>query len=312
MQRTITYLRAHAALLLFVLAGIGLSLILGVVLWPREPELSRHERVEQQEPGYRPGGPDCSPARLPTIPASRGDRDKRQSCAEMAEEHRLKEDDLRQQNRSAEAAEAVMWLTYNQSRTLIVGTVVGGLTLLAAIAAAIFAGDAARETRRAAIAAEEDGRPWLHVDELKVSRVSMSPDGRFFVTLSYYICNSGRWPALRTVPMAKAFLQWGAGAAAEFEAEMIALDGGHLAVPPGQRIEWEENAVGLVGDPPDMLNVTVVLAYSDPRGASHVTTQSYMIFRRDQAGNDVALRRDHMNDDLQVGTIRPMGRYHMT
>jgi hypothetical protein len=70
-------------------------------------------------------------------------------CLEVAEQHRLKSQELLQQTRAADAGEAVAALTYSQAKMMLAGTIFGLLTLFAAFAAVLYA-------RRAAVAAEGD------------------------------------------------------------------------------------------------------------------------------------------------------------
>lgn len=153
MGQMIAYLKEHAGLATFCLVGAVLCGGLAVMLQPREPELPAYDRLQTKAGDYYPGGTSCKPAEIDRLPV--GDRQgKRDACAEEREEHRLIEDDLRQQTRSADAAQAMPALGYHQSLVLLYGLVFGVATLMAAILAAKFARDAAKETKRAADIAE--------------------------------------------------------------------------------------------------------------------------------------------------------------
>ena len=137
------------------LVGIALAcMALWVALKPREPDIAAKQDLQHQHPDYRPGGPECNPQWLDGLSGRYADGI-RQTCAEAAEEHRLKTNDLVQQTRSADAAETIVWLTYDQARIAQSGTLFSFLTLIAASAAAYFAWKAAQETGRSANIAKD-------------------------------------------------------------------------------------------------------------------------------------------------------------
>jgi hypothetical protein len=120
------------------------TVALGIWNWPQIPVLHSYSYSDPRNENYQPGGKDCDPAKL-TV-ASKATR-KRDACAKDAEEYRQNSDDLIQQTRAADAAQAQadiasqsLWLTLFQ-------TLGGFLTLFAAGAAAWFARDAANHTK---------------------------------------------------------------------------------------------------------------------------------------------------------------------
>jgi hypothetical protein len=128
----------------------------------------------------------------------------RDRCQEAAEEHRLKANDLVQQTRSAEAAEAVVDLTYDQSRLMAAGTAIGFMTLVAAVFAVLYARDAAREAKRSSDAAEgqlresarvtaAELRPYLFIDRLEMETSNPEPFRQHRVTIVFK--NFGKLPA---------------------------------------------------------------------------------------------------------------------
>lgn len=147
MGRLLIYLRNIR--LLTVYCGVGLALLvsLAVYLEPRNPNLPAYQRFQAKTSDYKAGGKACEPPAIEGLPV--GERQgKRDACAQEREEHRQVEEDLVQQTRSAEAAQATVPLIYHQSQVLLFGLVFGGATLLAAVAAAYFAkraADAARD-----------------------------------------------------------------------------------------------------------------------------------------------------------------------
>jgi hypothetical protein len=188
----------------FVLGAVlvlELAALLYVYLVPARPLPGHFQNAGYSE--YRPGGSRCDPARLATL-KERQALVERDRCQEAAEEYRLKSDDLTQQTRSADATEAIVELTYNQSRMMAVGTAIGFLTFIAAMFAVLYARSAAVEARRGASAdegqlrlarqvTEAELRPYLFID-----RVEVEPDARENYTtykLKIFYKNYGKLPA---------------------------------------------------------------------------------------------------------------------
>ena len=120
--------------------------VLAWALYPEKPQLTGNIARQEQRSTYRAGGPDCLPSE---IAALRGQERVRRAavCQEAEEQYRLTTNDLVQQRRAADAADASAVLTYQQTRIAAWGVFLGFITMAAAIAAAWFA-------RRAAIATE--------------------------------------------------------------------------------------------------------------------------------------------------------------
>lgn len=128
--------------------GVGIAgAVLAWALYPEEPKLTGNIARQEQQPGYRAGGPDCLPSEIANL---RGRKRARRTvtCQEAEEQYRLAANDLVQQRRAADAADASAVLTYQQTRIAAWGVFLGFVTMAAAIAAAWFA-------RRAAVATEE-------------------------------------------------------------------------------------------------------------------------------------------------------------
>jgi hypothetical protein len=211
--------QAWRGVLAFVVVALSLT-VLWVGLKPGEPNLPRYQGFERQEAGHRPGGSGCDPSRLArlTIP-SREAANERDRCTEAAEEYRLKANDLIQQTRSAEAAEAIVGLTYGQSSMAHVGLILGFVTTVAAIAAAIYARQAASETMRSARAAADAAdaanktlaaeRAWITWDHFILAHHNESRVQGVFYRDTFAFCsdwkNTGRSPAinLRTYNMVR-------------------------------------------------------------------------------------------------------------
>ncbi|MEA3018035.1 MAG: hypothetical protein QOI38_2757 [Sphingomonadales bacterium] len=153
----------------FILAVVGI-LIAATAIWtylkPAYPIIPTSEYQKAEDTEYSPGNPRCYPSRLDSL-SDREAADERYRCEQVAEQHRLKSDDLVQQTRSAEAAVALVGLTYNQSLMLLAGTIFGLLTLVAAFAAVLYAkraADAAADTlSHAKNTAARELRPWVSV-----------------------------------------------------------------------------------------------------------------------------------------------------
>jgi hypothetical protein len=208
--------------LLVVVGVAGGSVGLWTWLKPGEPNLPRYEGFETQEPGYQPGGSGCDPSRLARLAIpGREAADERDRCSEAAEDYRLKANDLIQQTRSAEAAEAIVRLTYGQSLMALTGLILGGITMVAAIAAAVYARQAASETKRGANAAADaadaaaeanslnrqtlvaDQRPWIKVGVTVAGPVVWGHE-TCLISMSVAMENIGKTPAREVVVYTRA------------------------------------------------------------------------------------------------------------
>lgn len=140
-------MRERVGLVLIGLVAGIISALLYVGLNPREPNLPAYQYGESIAAEFQAGGSGCQPAILATI----GDKVKaareRNRCAEAIEEHRLKREDLTQQARAADAAQAQTWLNFYLARMALWGTIGGFLTLIAATLAAYFAREGAKAAR---------------------------------------------------------------------------------------------------------------------------------------------------------------------
>ncbi|WP_312312383.1 hypothetical protein [Sphingobium yanoikuyae] len=135
----------------FVIASIiGVAAASGILTWsvyPEAPRLTGNAAFQEQNPVYRAGGADCAAAEFSKA-RSRIRALRAIACQEAEEQHRLAANDLIQQRRAADAADASAILTYQQTKIAALGVFLGFVTMAAAIAAAWFA-------RRAAVATEE-------------------------------------------------------------------------------------------------------------------------------------------------------------
>lgn len=188
----------------FILAALGCLAFAGLIFFALRPStpLPPGKYIDASYSEYRPGGSRCDPARLKSLKGAQAPIE-RDRCEETAEEYRLKSDDLLQQTRSADAAEALVDLTVGQSDMMAAGISVGALTLIAAFFAVLFARDAAAEARRGSNAAEgqlaltrnvtaAELRPHLFVDRLEMQE----GEDKFFNPVIYFR-NYGKMPARR-------------------------------------------------------------------------------------------------------------------
>jgi hypothetical protein len=151
-------MREREGLFAVVAAAGVISALLFAGLNPREPDLPAYQYGERASADYQSGGASCEPRALAAIRDNGKAAVERKRCAEAAEEHRLKREDLVQQARAADAAQAQTWLNFYLARMALWGTIGGFLTLIAASLAAFYARDAAKASRgslQAFISAED-------------------------------------------------------------------------------------------------------------------------------------------------------------
>jgi hypothetical protein len=150
-----------------VLAGLaGLTalifgIVLGFSLQPEQPKFSGNVGYKPVVSTYKPGGPDCEPKKIYSLsPKERTEQ--AVACQQAAEQHRLDSNDLIQQRRSADAADAMTIFAYQQTRIAAWGLSLGFITMFAAIFAAFYAREAARHTETSANSFADAERAILH------------------------------------------------------------------------------------------------------------------------------------------------------
>ena len=134
---------------MFFLAAFGCliaALFLGWLLQPEKPNLPGDSGYREQAASYRAGGSDCEPSKVRALPVRLRSR-KADACAEAEERHREATNNIIAVRRSARAADASAIVSYQQARIAAWGFGAGIVTLLAAIAAAVFAERAAFHTK---------------------------------------------------------------------------------------------------------------------------------------------------------------------
>lgn len=185
-----------------LVAALGTVTVVTVAIawwtFPVSPTTQQFRYDDPRNENYQPGGSECQPSSLAAISDAKVRLRKADDCAEKAEEYRQASDDLIQQTRAANAAQAQADIANQQLWTGWLQTLGGFLTLCAAIAAAVYARDAAKEGRRAADEAEGNHmsyiaseRAILHAIGGKVGELSITK--RETVTIE--IINRGRTAA---------------------------------------------------------------------------------------------------------------------
>ncbi|KKC26981.1 hypothetical protein WP12_05835 [Sphingomonas sp. SRS2] len=191
-------LRGHRRLIATIAVAISGAAVVGVVNWPARPFLQTYQYDDPTADKYNAGGSSCQAEAIAAITDRQKAARKQDACAEAADSHKHNTQDLIQQTRAASAAEAqadiaaqALWMTFVQ-------TIGGWLTMIAAIAAAFYARDAAiagRETHRATIVFE-DGFFVLEAENCgKVNTQSAGYTGIIF-SFDLYAINIGRSPLL--------------------------------------------------------------------------------------------------------------------
>ncbi len=142
--------------LLFTALGLVavITCLVGWWTFPISPTTQQFRYDSPRDQNYRPGGSQCEPSALAKIAGANIRLRKAEYCQKEAEEYRQSSDDLIQQTRAANAAQAQADIASQQLWTGWLQTLGGFLTLAAAIGAAIYARDAAKEGRRSANEAE--------------------------------------------------------------------------------------------------------------------------------------------------------------
>jgi hypothetical protein len=153
-RRIVEIGKRNWGLLIVLIAVAVITPALWFQLQPRKPNLPRYEYAERATENYYPGGGSCEPSVLAAIRDNRVAARERERCSEQTEEYRLKSDDLVQQARAADAAQAQAQTAYELAWMSVYATIGGFLTLIAAATAAFYARDAARHADKSAKATE--------------------------------------------------------------------------------------------------------------------------------------------------------------
>lgn len=180
----------------FAVAGcIALGVILAILLQPKPVRLTGNSGYQEQAAQYHAGGYDCEPSVIAAL--RKGERPRRAiACQEAEEQHRLTANDLIQQRRAADAAEASSVFAFQQTKIAAYGMALGLITMIAAIAAAFYAREAAKAAREglehAAHTSQAELRAYLRSESEVVSR---EPENTSKFRAMVVIKNAGATPA---------------------------------------------------------------------------------------------------------------------
>ena len=133
---------------------VSFSVGLCVWLYPKQITLSSNDTLETTGLQERKG---CSAAEIKLLTQSKQSK-KRGVCEETASEREEQRNSDIQARRSADATEAEAFYAFEQARVAAIGISLSLITMLAAIAAAIFTGLAAHFTKQSGEAARESAR----------------------------------------------------------------------------------------------------------------------------------------------------------
>lgn len=188
-------LKHYRGILAATLLGAIGSAILIFFLSPDQLQLPAYEEQQTANTSYYPGGSDCRPEVLSNLARSKraGEADR---CRDAAEEYRLKQQDLIQQTRAANAAAAGVEVGSEMARMTLAGLIIGFLTVIAAGMAAWYA-------RKAFVSADKQttmqerqmhmlSRPFVYIDSMVFQKGG--GDRERFV---FNIKNIGASPAMR-------------------------------------------------------------------------------------------------------------------
>lgn len=142
--------------LLFTSLGLvtAITFVIGWVTFPSVSPVTQFQYDRPRNENYRPGGANCEPSALAKIAYAKVRLRQAENCQKETEEYRQSSDDLIQQTRAANAAQAQADIASQQLWSGWLQTLGGFLTLAAATGAAIYARDAAKEGKRSADEAE--------------------------------------------------------------------------------------------------------------------------------------------------------------
>ena len=156
---------------------LAAAVALGFWLEPEPPHLANEQGFQEVSKSYHAGGSGCDPAKIRSLPI-RLRQSKTDACTDAEEQFHAATNGIIEAKSAAIAANAQAIFAYKQTRIATWGGIIGGLTLIAAIGAAIFAERAAYHTGRSANAAFEGQRAWvtLNIEPKRVTRSAAGVD----------------------------------------------------------------------------------------------------------------------------------------
>lgn len=185
--------RKIAGLALFGIVAFTASIGFAFWQWPDDYAPLSYQ-AEQQNAGNRETYAACDPTYVATLPATADRLEKAYSCANDAQERQAGREDLIEQRRAADAAEANALLGVRQARIAAIQTGFTGLAFFAAALAVFYAQRAARHTERQVRIAKKTAyrqmRAYLTVEG---GQAGFDKDG--VLTVSPALKNVGQTPA---------------------------------------------------------------------------------------------------------------------
>lgn len=276
--------RTGGLLLIFVALLVGI--VIHGALKPTSPDIPKQGLVPRAS-GYEPGGSACAGSGGGLTARERSE------CEKEGELYRLQFSDLVQQTRAANAAEAQAVLSFEVARMVLLGTIAGVFTLFAAIAAAVYARDAAEAAkahlRHATKTSEDELRPWLQLEiEPGLFRLT---DEHAFARYTLALTNLGGLPARGVFTDSRIFNSGSETADIKryFETRLKAgQEGARTILPKGevrlQRVARREREEVLVTETDGETQVHPILAvqavYEWGDGRKGRTCQTYEILRQ--------------------------------
>lgn len=197
-------LSGNRNLLIAVGLVAAISAAIAVITFPRAPALKAYNYGDPGNAQYRPGGGKCEPSALARIPDLKVRFNQADDCQKEAEEYRQNTSDLIQQIRAADAAKAQADIASQGLWTAWFQTIGGFITLAAAIAAAVYARDAAKETWRSAEIADANYRAFVRFESAVIvvkfegTPSFFSEDGKRYIRFKIICSNKGRTAAFIT------------------------------------------------------------------------------------------------------------------
>ena len=142
---------------IFIAIGLiaALAAAIGAGTWPVIPELASYGEAKPTNSHYHAGGDECESTSLAAVRNGRERLHQADACTKEAEAYRQQTNDLIQQTRAADAANAQAQIASQQLWTGWLQTLGGFLTLVAAVGAAYYAKEAARHGDTAAKASND-------------------------------------------------------------------------------------------------------------------------------------------------------------
>lgn len=156
--------RSHRGII-FAMVGIAVAVVavvMALTLQPENPNLAGNAGYQEEAADYQAGGGDCQQPEIERLTGRKRTR-RAATCAEAEEEHRLKANDLIQQRRAADAAEASAVIAYQQTRIAAWGIALGIVTMAAAVGAALYARSAAKAAENSFGLEKDLAKPRLEV-----------------------------------------------------------------------------------------------------------------------------------------------------